>query len=351
LPTHNIKQLGFSGLRAFVLAPTFSTVDTNALRKPNRFILSNVSGHYESTCNEYLYLIELVAKENIFSLILKKRSMKKISIVFSMIFYVLHSLMAQSYDDYQQKVSECFSKKNYKCAEENLQASIQLVGEDFGNIYLLYSNLGTAQRRQGKYEDALASYDKAYKLRNNSSSVLSNRASLKRQMKDLDGSLDDYNKALEIAPNERALLLNRSQTKKMLSDTLGAEQDLLKMLDLDPKDFQALTNLTNIRVARGEFDLALSTYDKLISETPAEPILYNNRSDVYLKMANYDKAIVDVEQAIKLEKKYGNAYVTKAEILIAMGDRKKALKNLQKAVKLGENSSYVFRLIDECNKY
>jgi hypothetical protein len=36
-----IKQLGFSGLRAFVLASTFSSVDTNALRKPNRFIPQN----------------------------------------------------------------------------------------------------------------------------------------------------------------------------------------------------------------------------------------------------------------------------------------------------------------------
>lgn len=36
-----IKHLGFSGLRAFVLASTFSTVDTNALRKPNRFIPQN----------------------------------------------------------------------------------------------------------------------------------------------------------------------------------------------------------------------------------------------------------------------------------------------------------------------
>jgi len=44
--THNIKQLGFSGLRAFVLALTFSSVDNDAARKPNRFILSNVSANF-----------------------------------------------------------------------------------------------------------------------------------------------------------------------------------------------------------------------------------------------------------------------------------------------------------------
>ena len=40
-----IKQLGFSGLRAFVLASTFSSVDRNAPRKPNRFIPISVSGN------------------------------------------------------------------------------------------------------------------------------------------------------------------------------------------------------------------------------------------------------------------------------------------------------------------
>jgi hypothetical protein len=37
--THNIKQLGFSGLRGFILASTFFSVDKDAARKPNRFIL------------------------------------------------------------------------------------------------------------------------------------------------------------------------------------------------------------------------------------------------------------------------------------------------------------------------
>ena len=40
--THNIKQLGFSGLRGFGSRFNFSSVDKDALRKPNRFILSTL---------------------------------------------------------------------------------------------------------------------------------------------------------------------------------------------------------------------------------------------------------------------------------------------------------------------
>jgi len=40
--------MGFSGLQAFVLALAFSSVDEDAARKPNRFILSNVATRKES---------------------------------------------------------------------------------------------------------------------------------------------------------------------------------------------------------------------------------------------------------------------------------------------------------------
>jgi hypothetical protein len=56
--THNIKQLGFSGLRVFVLASAFLSVDRNALRNPLRnmhqplvFIVKNVSNKVGNRCN------------------------------------------------------------------------------------------------------------------------------------------------------------------------------------------------------------------------------------------------------------------------------------------------------------
>jgi tetratricopeptide (TPR) repeat protein len=68
-------------------------------------------------------------------------------------------------------------------------------------------------------------------------------------------------------------------------------------------------------------------------------------------MKEYDKAFKDVNKSIELGEKYDNAYVTRAEINIAIGERKKALKDLQKAVKLGNQTTHVFELIDECNRY
>ena len=157
--------------------------------------------------------------------------MKKIISFATLLLSINLISIGQTAKDYDQKASECFSKKDYKCVIENIKAEINLVGDNYGDLYLLYANLGTAQRRLGSLNEALDSYNKAFELRSNSSDVLYNRASLKRQMNDLEGSLNDYNQGLVISPNDRDLLLNRSVTRKMLKDTIGAENDLIKILE------------------------------------------------------------------------------------------------------------------------
>ncbi len=276
--------------------------------------------------------------------------MKK-NLLLVLFLFLVASLYSQTFSEYQQKVAECFSKQNYKCAEENILATISIVDDEFSNLYLQYTNLGTAQRRQDKLEEALQSYNKAYALNDHSAAVLSNRASLKRKMKDYEGSHEDYTSALELDPLNDDLFASRSNTSMQMGDTISAEKDLLAAVHFNPKNYKALTNLTNIRVYRGEYDLALETYDELLSEHQFDPILFNNRADVFLKMKDYENAMLDVNKAIELKKSYGNAYVTRAEIHMALGDYKKALKELQKATKLGENSSYLFDLVDECNAH
>ena len=128
-------------------------------------------------------------------------------ILFSLIILFTINANAQSIKEYEQKIAECWSMENYKCAEENTLALIKFVGEDYGRLYLLYANLGTVQRRQHKMEEAKISYDKAYSLNKNSSDVLSNSASLKRQMNNLEGSLIDYNLAIDLKPNDEELLV------------------------------------------------------------------------------------------------------------------------------------------------
>lgn len=53
--------MGFSGLRAFVLASTFSSVDTDGARKPNRFILSTVRCNLRPRSTKYLIMKKLTS--------------------------------------------------------------------------------------------------------------------------------------------------------------------------------------------------------------------------------------------------------------------------------------------------
>ncbi|MEZ5069912.1 MAG: tetratricopeptide repeat protein [Bacteroidales bacterium] len=276
--------------------------------------------------------------------------MKKTILFIFALGFLLPILHAQEAKDYQQLVSECIGNSDYKKAEQYMLEWIDSKDPSNDQLYILFTNLGTIQRRQGKSEAALQSYNHALELQPRSVEVLSNRASLKSVMKDYAGSLEDYNLALALEVNEK-LLMNRAHVHKILGDTTLAEKDLLHALEINPDNFMTLTNLMNIKVGRKQYQEAMQFYDKSISEHPGEPILFNNRADLFLKMKEFDKALVDVNRAIDLEKEYDNAYVTRAEIYIALGDRKKGLKDLQKAIKLGNDTEYVMELVDECNRY
>ena len=72
--------------------------------------------------------------------------MKK-SLLQVLFLFLVATLYSQTYSEYQQKVAECFSKQNYKCAEENLLATINIVDDDFSNLYLLYTNRASLKRK------------------------------------------------------------------------------------------------------------------------------------------------------------------------------------------------------------
>ncbi len=213
-----------------------------------------------------------------------------------------------------------------------------------------YMTIGFIQNKLKKYDEALASYNIANRIKPDDIDVLYYRALLKKRIKNHGGSLADCNEGLKIKADNIELLLLRSDAKKALKDTAGAEEDLLRILEKDPKNYYACVNMARIKGSRGEFDAALRIYDSLIVIKPSESMLYNNRAYTYNMAKKYNQAMQDVDKAIELKPDNGTAYVTKGEILIAMGERNKALEYLQKAVALGRDDEYVLNIIDECKK-
>lgn len=266
-------------------------------------------------------------------------------------FLLLSASICLSLNVYAQdkKLAEdCFKKADYKCAEEQysrLAEKEQI--QKFQSEY--YDYLGTAQRRLGKSELALKSYESALKTNPMSVSVYANLASLHSQKGNKTKALEYIAKGLQVDDKNPDLYLTRSKIYDAQGKKDLAIQDLNQILTFVPDNIFAKTGLANLKKNNGELDGALKDYNQLISEKP-ESLLYNGRADVYLKMKKYKEALTDVNKAISIDPKFSQSYVTKALILFETAKPKEACGNLDKAVSLGYEKAVLGEYYAKCVK-
>ena len=267
---------------------------------------------------------------------------------FSLLFSV--NVFGQSVDDVIYQAGVAFSKEQYDTAEALYKKAIDMNPVASGDLYSLFSNLGTAQRRNGKEKEALNSYNIADELSPNTPLILNNRGTLKSNLKDYEGAIADFTQSIQADSTNEESFLYRSVIYKRMKDTVSAIQDLEYILTkINAKSIPARNNYGDVLMSRGSLTEAMAIFDELLAEKPNEPILLQNKGEVYFKQKEYTQALEYVNKAIKINPKYANAYVTRGEIQLELGKRKKAKSDFQKAIELKASNEKVFDLLDKCN--
>ncbi|WBV60584.1 tetratricopeptide repeat protein [Chryseobacterium camelliae] len=254
----------------------------------------------------------------------------------------------QSFHSQDKKIAEeCFSKANYKCAEEQyLKLAEKEQIQKFQSEY--YDKLGTSQRRLGKTPQAFKSYESALKSNPRSVSVYENLASLHNQKGSKTKALEYVNTGISLEETDNAnLYLLRSKIYENLGKKDLAQQDLNHVLTFAPDNIFARTGLANLKKRNGDLEGALKDYNQLISEKP-ESLLYSGRGDIYLKLKKTKEALADVNKSISIDPKFAQAYVTKALILFDTTKPKEACTNLDKAVSLGYEKALLTEYYTKC---
>lgn len=271
----------------------------------------------------------------------------KLNVLFLCFLMLSSTTYAQSLNELFRKAELSISKADYKTAEQVYKKIINQYG-DYKDLYVVYTNLGTVQRRNDKKAEALESYDIANKLHPNSVYVLGNRATLRQQLSDFKGALDDYTKLLEIDSLNEATLINRSHLYKLMKDTTSSLKDLYAVLKFKKNSLPARNNIADIQMARGQLKDAMKTFTDLLAENPGEWILVGNVGEVYFKMKEYEKAFEWANKAIKIKSNYDAPYITRGQVYMTRGDLKRARKDFQKAIELDTDDERAFDLLERC---
>jgi tetratricopeptide (TPR) repeat protein len=213
----------------------------------------------------------------------------------------------------------------------DLARAIVGVKPDYFDALHLMAVIDTQQRR---FDEALASYDRALALRPDHAEALCNRGATLHELKRFDEALASYDRALALRPNFAEALCNRGTTLHALRrfDEALASHD--RALGLQPHHAGALFNRGITLHELQRFDEALASYDRALALRPNYAEALYNRGNMLHEMQRFDEALASYGRALSLQPHHVGALYNRGITLHGLGRFDEALASYDGAIAL-----------------
>lgn len=243
-------------------------------------------------------------------------------------------LSAQTYDQYISQAMDAIETDSLAKAEMFFKEALKLEPANIKNA-LLFSNLGTIQRRIGKKKEALESYSLALNLTPYSITMLLNRASLYLEMDMLDKAYLDYCNVIDLDAKNKEALQFRAYVYMRRRQYLESRLDYQRLLEVDPGNKTARVGIAMVNQKDKRYREALEELNRLITDYPRDVSLLKARAELEVEMNSLDLALLDLEEAVRITPNDADIYVMCGEIYLTQGKKREAYVAFEKAVELG----------------
>ena len=134
---------------------------------------------------------------------------------------------------------EASRAKDWDKAITAFRRAAQLEEHYAPNLAAALQQRATIYVGQKKFQEAIADYSEALKIKSDDADVFERRAYAEMQLKDYDKALHDYNQAIKISPQEAKYYQVRALIYQNKGDFKAALADTEKTLQLDPENADA----------------------------------------------------------------------------------------------------------------
>lgn len=262
----------------------------------------------------------------------------------------------QTYDEWCACASSAIEADSLAQAEEYIRQALKLEPANPHNA-LLFSNMGTIQRRQGKQELAVESYSFALNFAPASVPILMNRATLYMEMGQEEKARVDYALVLDYEKDNKEALLMRAFIYMNQRNYPFARADYERLLKLEPQHYQAWLGLAILEQKEKKYQAALEQLNAMLAgreggDGPLTDeqvaVLYVARADVEQEMGHTELALADLEEAIALDAAQREAYLMRGQLHLLQKKKVQAKRDLEQAVALGVPQAEVRELLKQC---
>ena len=177
----------------------------------------------------------------------------------------------------------------------------------------MLSNRGITLHELKRFEEALASYDRALMLRPDYAEALSNRGVTLHELKRFEEALASYDRALTLRPDFAEALLNRGNTLHKLKRFEEALASYDRALMLRPDYAEALSNRGLTLQELRRFEEALASYSRALELKPSLADAYNNMGNALKELGQLKEAQKSYLEALRLDPNVTSVYLNLAD--------------------------------------
>jgi protein O-mannosyl-transferase len=203
-------------------------------------------------------------------------------------------------------------------------------------IFFAYNNRGLALGMQGRFQEAIADFDKAIILDPYYSVAYDNRGMFSGTIGQYDSAIRDFTMAINLDPVDYRAYDSRAVTFEKMGQFEKALDDYNTAVTLNPSFQEAFYHLGILYGKMGLHNEAIQSLNKSIALNPSNVEAYSNRGVMYSLNGQPEQALEDYNKAIALNQNFATAYLNRGNLYLKSGRKDMAFADFQRACALGD---------------
>lgn len=195
-------------------------------------------------------------------------------------------------------------------------------------------NKGEKLRKSERYEEAIAAYNQAIKIKPDYAEAWYAKASLLYQLQRYEEAITAYDRVTQLNSDDANAWYYRGWMLGELQRYEEAITSYDKAIELEPNVSEYWLFRGNVLKNLQRYDEAIASYDQAVQIQPNYPDAWNNRGTALAKLQRYEDAIASYDQAIKSKADYPYAWYNKACCYAVQGNVSIAIETLHHAIEL-----------------
>ncbi len=171
---------------------------------------------------------------------------------------------------------------------------------DPGVCTLALASRGVTYRRQGRFEESLADWNRAIELAPENDWYHSRRGIVLRLMGRYEEALRDFDQAIRLDPEYADYYMERGANLQLMERIEESHTDYGRAIELLPGDGTPYAHRGSAHLSAGRQEEALTDLDKAIELDPDSKWALELRNDAFVALRRYDLVLPDVERLIEL---------------------------------------------------